>query len=183
MAWGGSSPMLRPPRSRLLCLYGTDFQRQKLRFSAGRRRSMKPPPEAAHSQNDLFQVVFEVLGKSWLQEILGCSRVPHALSKDIFHVLFLPDEPKRSFFCLNCRVHEKLHRALRHLQITRLETERRTEALEEQYASVRKHVTTVQRRTCGEVDAKRHRSNRKDQTWLRCRPSQSSLGSCSVYST
>ncbi|CAE7362573.1 unnamed protein product [Symbiodinium sp. KB8] len=180
MAWGASSPM-RPSRSRLLCLYGTDFQRQKLRFSAGRRRSVKPPPQAAPSKNDLFQVVFEVLGKSWLQEMVGCSRVPHALSKDIFRVLCLPQEPKPRF-CLNCRVHDKLHRALRHLQITRLETERKTEALEEQYASVRKHVTTVQRTTCGEVDAKKHGAkSRKDQT-LRCRPSQSSLGSCSVYS-
>ena len=152
MAQCGSTPMPRQSKSRLLCLYGTDAQRQKLRYCVGRRQTVKVTAEPPECKGAL-QGILHVLGKSWLQELLGCSRVPHALSQDVFHTLRpgqYPGSPEH--LCLNCSVQDKLHRALRHLQRTHLETEKATEALAEQYASLRKHVTTVQRTARGEVE-------------------------------
>ena len=160
MARCGSTPTLRPSKSRLLCLYGTDAQRQKLKFCAVRRQTVKSTPEPPQGKGAM-QVVLQVLGNSWLQEFLGCGRMPHALSKDIFQALRPHQQPEQ--LCLNCAVHDKLHRALRHLQMAHLETERRTEALAEQYASLRRHITTVQRTACGEVKGHTRQSHRESE--------------------
>mmetsp|Transcript_53890 Transcript_53890/g.125732 ORF Transcript_53890/g.125732 Transcript_53890/m.125732 type:complete len:190 (-) Transcript_53890:114-683(-) len=131
-----------------LCLYGTDAQRHKL--TTCKRRPAKSARET-HQGKGAVEAALQVLGKSWLQDALGCARVPAALCKDVWRALQPLERPQ--VLCLNCAVQEKLKRALQHLQITHLETERRTEALAEQYAAVLQTVTSVQRSTCGEVGA------------------------------
>ena len=91
---------------RMLCLYGTEAQRQKLHRATGRRLTAAQPLNSEKDplpRADGLEAAFQALGTLWLQELLGCCRVPCALSKG-----FLRFQGEMSKLCFRCSVQDRL---------------------------------------------------------------------------
>lgn len=120
-----------------LCLYGTNAQRQKLNAARGERHERSERPLRAKCET--LEAVFQIVA-AWIQEALGCRRLPRALSKDFLQI-FRPSIPT---ICFRCSVQEKLQKALKHLSLAHLEVERQSEALAEQYALAKERIKFAQ---------------------------------------
>ena len=142
-------------RRRMLCLYGTDAQRQKLSRAA---KAMCVPKQKRQSQNPNaledrqedsqagLAMVFQVLGTLWSQQAWGCSGLPFALSKTfltIFQKAIVGGEPAAPL-CFKCSITDRLQKALRYLRKTQLEVEKKSEALAEQYALAKERIKDAQ---------------------------------------
>ena len=129
-----------------LCLYGTDAQRQKLNAARGERHERERPLERVERQEREAQCEVEALrlalqvAAGWIQEALGCRRLPVALSKDFLQIF----RPSIATICFRCSVQEKLQKALKHLSLAHLEVERQSEALAEQYALAQERMKSAQ---------------------------------------
>lgn len=173
-----TTPLLKvlPPMSvqRMLCLYGTNAQKEKIR--AARSQSTLEAPwksrvkrrefkhKQVHGDVDSLDVglhlTFQVLGTLWLQEALGCRRLPFALSKEycegltiLNQRLQLSDSTGDDFnvanetlpqLCFKCSVEDRLNKAMRYLKLAHREVERQNEALAEQYALAKERRESAQ---------------------------------------
>ena len=175
---------------RMLCLHGTDAQKEKIR--AARSQSTLEAPksrvkrrEDKHKQlhgevNSLdvgLHLTFQVLGTLWLQEALGCRRLPFALSKDycegltsLNQRLQLSDSTGNDFnvaneslpqLCLKCSVEDRLNKAMRYLKLAHREVERQNEALAEQYALAKERRESAQ--SSAQLAAKLGLADQKDR--------------------
>ena len=158
---------------RMLCLYGTNAQKEKIR--AARSQSTLEAPwksrvkrrefkhKQVHGDGDSLDVglhlTFQVLGTLWLQEALGCRRLPFALSKEycegltILNRLQLSDSTGNDFnvadetrpqLCFKCSVEDRLNKAMRYLKSAHSEVERQNKALAEQYALAKERRESAQ---------------------------------------
>eukprot|EP00490_Sorites_sp_Unknown_P013611 CAMPEP_0114654566 /NCGR_PEP_ID=MMETSP0191-20121206/10558_1 /TAXON_ID=126664 /ORGANISM="Sorites sp." /LENGTH=228 /DNA_ID=CAMNT_0001870081 /DNA_START=154 /DNA_END=840 /DNA_ORIENTATION=- len=159
---------------RMLCLYGTHAQKEKIR-AARSQSTLEAPWKAQAKQEDkhkektsntgakelnTLDMAFQVLGTLWLQEALGCRRLPLALSKRYsegfnqrirllsngYPGYLAPHEtmdllPK---LCFKCSVEDKLNKTLRYLNLAHREVERQNEALAEQYALAKERRESAQ---------------------------------------
>ena len=142
---------LRHPR--MLCLYGTNAQRQKLSRAAKAGVVKQWRLECQSPKNDLngeeeavgLDVVFQVLGTNWSQEALGCSRLPFALSTKYFQVFHVAASSSSiATLCLKCSTQDRLFKALKQLRKAHLEVEKQSEVLAEQYALAKKRIKSAQ---------------------------------------
>eukprot|EP00435_Cladocopium_sp_Y103_P012610 s1615_g3.t1 len=168
-----------PPMSvqRMLCLYGTNAQKEKIRAARSqstlevpwksrvkRREYKHKQDKQVHGELDSLDVglhlTFQVLGTLWLQEALGCRRLPLALSKEycegltiLNERLQLSDSAGNDFnvaneilpqLCFKCLVEDRLNKAMRYLKLAHREVERQNEALAEQYALAKERRESAQ---------------------------------------
>ena len=173
-SWKSCSRSYRNPscRRRMLCLYGTRAQKQKMQKIRAARGQGSPDTAESRSQRkrledkqligatDGLEATFQVLGPLWLQEALGCRRLPFALSKKYLvgfngGLFKMPrscntDAAKNRFpaslpkLCFRCLVEERLNKAMSYLKVSHLEVERQNEALAEQYALAKERRESAQ---------------------------------------
>ena len=172
-SWKSCSQFNRNPSCRrMLCLYGTRAQKQKMQKIRAARGQGSPDTAESRSQRkrledkqltgvtDGLEAAFQVLGPLWLQEALGCRRLPFALSKKYLvgftgGLFKMPrscntDAAKKRFpaslpqLCFRCSVEERLNKAMSYLKSSHLEVERQNEALAEQYALAKERRESAQ---------------------------------------